>query len=98
MALLRVQHGTDASSRGQCLTVQGLVRLADRRELRKPAPGPPLQMYLVLPGERDSRLPVWALSALPRVLKGLGDPGPMEQEGPLPIILSSATQGMSRDK
>ena len=41
---------------------------------------------------------MWALSALPMVPRGLGDPGLTEQEGPLPMTLFGAAQGVDKDQ
>lgn len=92
-AELWAQLGVGATSRWQCLTVQGLARPADPGELRKAAPGRSSANAPRSPwGKRiDFRCG-------PRQLCP-GSPGDLEVlDQPYPTILPSATQDVSKDR
>ena len=58
---------------------------------------PPRQVHFALPGEKRMDF-LWALPALPKVPRRLGDPALTEQEGRLPTTLLSAAQGVDKDR
>ena len=65
---------------------------------RKPSLGTSPAGALCPPWGKENGLPVWALPALTMVPRGLGHPGLTELEGPLPMTLFGAAQGVDKDQ